>query len=66
MDNIAGWEGTTAIVVCEEAQCLVKKGEAKLQALANFKGELPTHWSLTPAILWAIGLLGLEGGLALR
>jgi hypothetical protein len=45
MNNMAGREDAMAIAVREDAQGLVKKAEAKVQALANFKGELSTHWS---------------------
>lgn len=45
MDNMVGLEDATAIAVREDAQRLVKKAEAKVQALANFKRELSKHWS---------------------
>jgi hypothetical protein len=45
MDNMAGREDATAIAVREDAQGLVKKAEANVQVLNNFKGELSKHWS---------------------
>jgi hypothetical protein len=48
MDNMAGREDATAIAVREDAQGLMKKAEAKVQAfqaLANLKGELSKHRS---------------------
>lgn len=45
MDELAGLEDATTIAVREDAQGLVKKAEANVQALTNFKRELSTHWS---------------------
>ncbi|KAF8227705.1 hypothetical protein L208DRAFT_1379660 [Tricholoma matsutake] len=41
MDNMAGRKDAAH----EDVQGLVKKAEAKVQALANLKGELSEHWS---------------------
>ena len=53
MEYMAGREDPTAIAVREDAQGLVKKAEAKVQALAKFKGGSPRTGSPTPAVLWA-------------
>jgi hypothetical protein len=44
MHNMVGRKDATAIAAREEAQGLVKKAEAKVQALTTFHRELSAHW----------------------